>query len=173
MKIFTVILLSITFLAGESSYSQSLKNAEPLKGDEHLFSAYIKKFYSQVHLKNNDSAILTGKQIIKIRPHNAFITYQIGGLYEKTGDTVTSVYYYKRALVILDAALDTLNTKSWKYNWVKLNKAVVLILLDQKKAGDDIIEDLYNTETLNSNKQYYLSILKMTRKQVIYSKSTN
>ncbi len=76
----------------------------------------MRKFYSQVHLKKNDSAIVTGKQIINLRPHNAFITYQIGQLYEKIGDTVTSVKYYKHALSILDAALDTMNVKSEKYN---------------------------------------------------------
>ena len=62
-------------------------------------------------------------------------------------------WYYKHALLILDTALDTMNVKSERYNLVKLNKAVVLILLGQKKAGDKIIQDVYDNETLYSNKQ--------------------
>jgi tetratricopeptide (TPR) repeat protein len=171
MKALSVLLLAICFFASKSSYSQNSLNPNLKDSSMHNWGAYMKKFYSQVRLKHNDSAIITGKQIIKLKPKNALITYEIGELYEKTGDTVTSIEYYKRALVILNTVLDTMNVKSVNYNFLRLNKAVVLILLGQEKAGDDILRDSYNNETLYSNKQYDLSLLHMTRKELIYGKA--
>jgi tetratricopeptide (TPR) repeat protein len=173
MKIFGAILLSICLFVCKFSHAQSATGPKLLNIHEDNLGTDIRKFSSQIRLKQYDSAIVTGKQILKVKPHNAFITYQIGELYEKLGDTVTSVEYYKHALSILDTALDTMNVKNEKYNWVKLNKAIVLILLGQKKAGDTIIQDVYNNETLYSNKQYDLSVLNMTRKELVYGKATN
>jgi tetratricopeptide (TPR) repeat protein len=173
MKIFSTLLLSTCLFVCKFSHAQSTTGPKPLNIQKDNSGTDIRKFYSQVNLKQNDSAIITGKQILKVKPHNAFITYQIGELYEKLGDTITSVEYYKHALSILDTALDTMNVKNEKYNWVKLNKAIVLILLGQKRAGDKIIQDVYNNETLYSNKQYDLSVLNMTRKELIYGKATN
>ncbi len=171
MKALSILLLAICFFACKSPHSQSLQNPDLHNRDTHDSHFYMKKFYSQVHLKQNDSAIITGKQIIKLKPKNALITYEIGELYEKTGDTVTSVEYYKHALVILNAVLDTMNVKSVDYHFLRLNKAVVLILLGQQKAGDDILRDSYNNEVIYSNKQYDLSLLHMTRKELIYGKA--
>lgn len=168
MKLIAALLLFIAFTTSESSYSQAVISFGPEKSDSHIVASYIRKFNSQVHLKQNDSAIVTGKQIIRIRPNNAYYTYQIGELYEKTGDSITAIGYYKNALSIFNAALDTMDTHSWRYNFAKLEKAVVLILLGQKDAGDSVIKELLSAETIDSNKQYLLIILSMSRKELIY-----
>ena len=168
MKLIAALLLSIAFTASENSYSQALLSLGPEKSDSHIFGSYVRKFNSQVYLKQNDSAIVTGKQIIRIRPNNAYYTYRIGELYEKTGDSITAIGYYKHALSIFNAALDTMDRNSWRYNFAKLEKAVVLILLGQKNAGDSVINELLSAETIDSNKQYLLIMLNMSRKELIY-----
>ena len=85
MKIFSAILLSTCLFVYKPSHAQSAIDPKPLNIHKGNFGTDMRKFYSQVHLKQNDSAIITGKQILKVKPHNAFITYQIGELYEKLG----------------------------------------------------------------------------------------
>ncbi|HZX59949.1 MAG TPA: hypothetical protein VFE54_14530 [Mucilaginibacter sp.] len=171
MKLIAALLLLIAFTTSENSYSQALLSLGPEKSDSHIFGSYIRKFNSQVHLKQNDSAIVTGKQIIRIRPNNAYYTYQIGELYEKTGDSITAIGYYKHALSIFNSALDTMDTHSWRYNFAKFEKAVVLMLLGQKDAGDSVINELLSVETMDSNKQYLLLIKSLSRKEFIYGSS--
>jgi tetratricopeptide (TPR) repeat protein len=161
-------LLLIAFTTSENSYSQAILSLGPEKSDSRIVRYYIRKFNSQAYLKQNDSAIVTGKQIIRMRPNNAYYTYQIGMLYEKNGDSVAATGYYKHALSIFNSELDTMDTHSWRYNIAKIEKAVVLLLLGQKDAGDSVINELLSVETIDSNKQYLLLIMRLSRKELIY-----
>ncbi len=163
-----LLLLLLALIAGENAYSQAVLSLGPEKPDTRIVAHYIRKFNAQVSLKQNDSAIVTGKQIISRRPNNAYYTYQIGELYEKKGDSAIATRYYKNALSIYNSTLDTIDTHSWGYSFAKFEKAIVLFLLGRKDEGDSVIKELLSVETMDSNKQYLLLVMSLSRKELIY-----
>ena len=119
----------------------------------------------EIGLRRYKDAILTGKQIIKLRPMNAGHFATVGLLYEKTGDTLAAEKYLKTSLNLYNKMLDTLNVNSKGYKTTEIGKALNLIMLGQQQQGDAIYKRLYNEETNPSLKNIYQEYLKNKSKQ--------
>lgn len=98
----------------------------------------------------------------------------VGETFEKMGDTITAAEYYRSSLSILDNILDTMKVSDKKnYKSTMVNKAIVLILLNQPKKGYGILKDLYNKETSENYKQMLQTFINFTRHDVIYGNDTS
>ena len=60
-----------------------------------------------------------------------------------------------------------MSEKNKHYNDIKLNKAVALIMTGQQIKGNPILKQLYNTTTDTSYRQYYLLYMNKSRKQIL------
>ena len=76
--------------------------------DSTYLEAYCEKLIAQNSLKKFVEALVTAKQMIKIRPEVYYVNTQVGMAYDRTGDTATAITYYKKALVIVNKLLDNM-----------------------------------------------------------------
>jgi len=81
-----------------------------IQKDSSYSEPYFNKFIFQNALKQYSNAIITGKQFLKLRPDQANMKLMVGEDYEKTGDTISSVKYYKDALTAYNKTLDTVRS---------------------------------------------------------------
>jgi tetratricopeptide (TPR) repeat protein len=146
---------------------------QAIKLDSNYFTAYWNKFVFKGDLKQYNKAILTGKQMMGLRPQNASIKFIVGETYEKMGDTITSAEYYRSSLSMLNNILDTIKVSDNKnYKSTMVNKAIVLILLNQPEKGYSILKDLYNKENSENYKSTLQTFMNFTRRDFIYGKTT-
>ncbi len=93
-------------------------------------------------LKQFDKAVETMNECIRIKP-SAHDLYLTGGiLYEKVGDTISSRNNFQKSLTILNSVLDTMKVQDMNYEMLVSNKAVSLIMLDDNKAGNDLLKGI-------------------------------
>lgn len=147
---------------------------QAIKLDSNYFTAYWNKFAFQGDLKQYNKAILTGKQMIGLRPQNASLKFIVGETYEKMGDTITSAEYYRSSLSMLNNILDTIKVSDNKnYKSTVVNKAIVLILLNQPEKGHNILRELYAKEANESYKQMLQMFISFTKHDVMYGQGTS
>ena len=138
-----------------------------IKIDSNYSLAYWNKLTIQETLKQYKNEIETGKQLIKIRPDNNVIISIVGRLYEKLGDTGTSVEYYQKALLADNSALEKMSGGNETYKSVITEKAFDLILLNKQVEDDIIFKELAREESNPEFKQRYLDFAKWSRADVI------
>lgn len=157
------------------------------KIDSNYFIAYQNKFGIQYALKQYSDALVTGKEILRLRPQDAIFKYLVGKIYDKTGDTIRARTYYKDYLSYCDHILDTMPQSNKQLESIKLQKALVLILLNQPQQGHDILEKLYeeaggkdknsNPYTIKDNllldKDSYLLYMHLSKADLLTAKDTS
>jgi len=134
-----------------------------IKLDSNYFRAYINKFSFQTQVTQYDSALVTGKRIIKLRPDAYPIWQMMGSIYEEKGDTVTAKDYYNKALTACDKMLDTMRSGNMAYKITQTDKARYLILLRKEKEGRDILKSLDTKEPEGRFKDVLKEYLSMPR----------
>jgi tetratricopeptide (TPR) repeat protein len=139
-----------------------------IKLDSNNTESYGRKFMFENDLKRYKDAIVTGTQMMRLIPQSASLKYMIGEVYERMGDTITAVEYYKTSLSMLNNLLDTMSTKDRHYRTGRGDKAIVLILLHQEKQGQQILKDLYESETDKIDKSMIQDYLNWKRHDFIY-----
>jgi len=165
-------------LAIDSAYSngdQGLQTAigflnQAIKIDYNYFNAYYNKFMFQNQLRQYDKAILTGKQMVRLRPKNVDVLISVGDVYERRGDTVTSLQYFNRGLSIYNAILDTMKVINKSYKTTQVGKAIALILLHQPDKAKAILTELYYKEPDANYKQLYRHFMVVKRSELIEDK---
>ena len=142
---------------------------QAISRDSMYIDAYCVKLIAQNSLKKFDEALITAKQMAKIKPQDWFIDLNVGEAYERTGDTITAVLYYRKSFNILNKELDTMSVKN---NMVDMEgKATALILLNQPRQGRSILRNLVNSATASFLKQHYEVDLRMSRDEFLYGPS--
>jgi tetratricopeptide (TPR) repeat protein len=143
---------------------------QAIKIDSNYLIAYRNKFDYQIALKQLDSAIATGKQLIRLAPQDGTIRLRVGMAIERAGDTVRSVKYYKDALALLNKRLDTMNVRNKNYEFTQESKGAALILLNQPEKGHKILQDLYNSSEPKERERLQMA-MNMNRHEIIYGKT--
>ena len=142
-----------------------------LKIDSNYYIAYRNKMNFQAELKQQDSAFFTAKQIIKKWPKQTQITILAGEYCEFKGDTTSAVGYYKKALSVINHVLDSIGVNSKRYGSRQIEKAKVLMLLDQPEKAHNILKDLFDHATSEFDKQNLKDLMGMNRHDVLYGKT--
>jgi tetratricopeptide (TPR) repeat protein len=135
--------------------------------DKNCFQCYYNKLMFLYSLKQYNKATETINECIRIRP-NAHDLYLTGGiLYEKVGDTISSRKYFKKSLTILNPVLDTMNVNDLNYEMLSTNKAINLIMLDDHKAGNDLLKLISESQQEPELKGLTLSLMNKSKKEWI------
>ena len=163
--------------SGRTESDQVLKNAiillnKAIQIDSNYPASYLNKFVFQNELKQYGNAIFTGKQLMKLRPTNVNIKLMVGEDYEKIGDTISSVKYYKDALAGYNKILDTMSVSNKTYSSFLSSKAFTLIMLHQQSQGYAILNEMAAKETDPNLKQMYLGFAEESRNDILYWKIT-
>lgn len=141
---------------------------QAIKMDSNYSNAYLNKFTDQNELKKYSDAIVTGKQLIALRPNNVNIKLMVGEDFEKLGDTTASVKYYDDALSGYNKILDTMSVNNKAYSSFLSSKAINLILLNRQKEGFEILNTMAAKETDHYLKQMYVQYLTMSRNDWLF-----
>ena len=135
--------------------------------DSDYYFAYWNKLAFQSQLEQYDKALLTTKQLLRLKPNAPDYYLSIGMLYEKTGDTTSANKYFHTGLSLYNNLLDTMSTKNKSYNILLMNKSLNLILVGQEKKGNEILKQLYDRQIDETFKEFYSSFMNKSRKEII------
>lgn len=142
------------------------------KIDSNYFIGYWNKFGIQYASKQYTNALVTGKEMLRLRPKDAVLKYLVGKVYNNTGDTIRAELYYNDYLHYCDRILDTLTRSNRQFKSIELQKAIVLILLNQPQKGHEILEKLYK-EPGDENKDSYLLYTRLTKADLLDPKDAS
>jgi len=118
-------------------------------------------------LKQFDKAVETMNECIRINP-SAHDLYLTGGiLYEKVGDTISSLKYFQKSLAILNPVLDTMNVHHMNYEMLVSNKAINLIMLGENKAGNDLLKSIAERQQEPESRDLTLSYMNKSKKELV------
>ena len=135
--------------------------------DNNCFQCYYNKLMFLYSLKQFDKAIETINECIRIKPL-AHDLYTTGGiLYEKIGDTISSKKYFRKSLTIVNPVLDTMAVQNMNYEMLATNKAINLIMLDDKKTGNDLLKAIADRQQEPELKEMTLSFMNKSKKELI------
>jgi tetratricopeptide (TPR) repeat protein len=137
------------------------------KIDSNCYLAFGNKLSFQVGLKRYKDALLTAKNLIRIKPENPDGHVMAGGIYWKLEDSVSSIEHFTKAAVFFDKILDTMKTSNKMYETFLLNKAVNLILLGQDQKGDKILKELYNNQKDEVHREMFGMFLNKSKDQIL------
>lgn len=141
-----------------------------IKIDSNYLIAWWSKFSYQNELKDYKGALSTAKKLLLLNPDNVTIISITGQAYEKAGDSLSAVKYYKNALSRYNKILDTMSAKNDAYKSMVTSKAITLILLNQQKQSHDMMQVIYEKETDSLYKSFYRDIMNYTRKDALFGK---
>jgi tetratricopeptide (TPR) repeat protein len=137
------------------------------KIDSNCFLCYRNKLMFLYSLKQFDKAVETINECLRINP-SANDLYLTGGiLYEKIGDTISSRKYFHKSLAILNSVLDTMNVQDMAYEMLLSNKAINLIMLDDNKAGNDLLKSIADKQQEPELKKITVSFINKTKKELV------
>jgi len=138
--------------------------------DSNYVAAWWNKFSYENEIKDYRAALSTAKKLLALKPNDPVIILFTGETYEKAGDSLSAVKYYKEVLLKYNQVLDTMNVKNYNYKSVVTSKAVILILLNQQKQSRDLLQPLYQKETDSLYRSFYRDIMSYTRKEALFGK---
>ncbi|MEO6979868.1 MAG: hypothetical protein ABI113_15875, partial [Mucilaginibacter sp.] len=141
---------------------------QAIRKDPSFWPAYSEKLGIQTTLKQLDSACVTAKQLVVLRPKDDFFSYLAGEAFERNGDTTTAWNYYKKALVLNSSLLDTMKTTNDKFRIEKESRATILILLNQPEKAHEIYQQLFDSEKIPWRKEHYEDLLYMDRHERVF-----
>jgi tetratricopeptide (TPR) repeat protein len=162
------IIPLVSYIDNPDSCKQALSYLDSATTiDSNCFLCYYNKLMFLYSLKQFDKAIETMKECIRIRP-SAHDLYLTGGiLYEKIGDTTSSRKYFQKSLTILDSMLDTMKVRDLTYEMLLSNKAINLIMLDDYKAGNDMLKTFADRQQEPELKEMAMSFMNKSKKELV------
>ena len=135
--------------------------------DNNCFLCYHNKLMFLYSLKQFDRAVETMNECIRIKPWT-YDLYLTGGiLYEKVGDTISSKKYFQKSLTIINSVLDTVKARNLNYEVLVSNKAVNLIMLDDNKSGNALLETIAARQQESEVKEMALSFMNKSKKELV------
>ena len=135
--------------------------------DSNYYLGHFNKIMFLNRLSQFDKAILTSKNLIRLRP-DAHDLYIICGIfYEKLNDTISSKNYFTQSLRLCNLALDTMQLNSSDYEMFAINKAINLIMLNRNSESNILLTKLSERHENGKMKNITLSMLNLNKKQLI------
>ena len=137
--------------------------------DSNYFRAYRNKMSFQGLIKpfDSDKILKTLKSLSRLRPQDPQYYMNIGMIYYKKGDSLTSSTYFSDALLHFNIILDTIHTTTLGYDALVMNKAYTLFFQGQDQKAHDLLQKLYETTQDTAAKEMILPALQKTRKDII------
>ncbi|MBS0645993.1 MAG: hypothetical protein JSR97_05330 [Verrucomicrobia bacterium] len=135
--------------------------------DSNYFLGYYNKliFYNQ--LREYDNAIITVNKLIRLKP-NAHDLYLTGGLLrEKTGDSTGAKAFFEKSLTLSNQVLETMNPGNPDYEMVIGNKAMNLIMLNERSTAVQLLKDMYESQTGDEAKGNILKLMNSSKRELI------
>ena len=114
---------------------------------------------------------MTGEKLLSFFPNEPMIKLALGEQYDGLKDTVAAKKYYNEALAIFNKELDTMSFNNGNRRPTELDKAEVLILLNQNENAQTFLKELYDKETDDLNKRTIKATMKRTREEILTSKA--
>jgi tetratricopeptide (TPR) repeat protein len=140
--------------------------------DSNDFLIYYNTLFFLEGLKQYDKEIKNMNEMIRLRPHAHNLFLMRGGIYEKTGDTISAKKDFQKSLSICNQVLDTMSKNNQDYFMFVTNKAVNLIMLNDSADANKILKALYENYAGNSewdkvDKEYILSLMNKNKQQLM------
>jgi tetratricopeptide (TPR) repeat protein len=158
----------LTFRMHDSDYQNAILLLDQATTvDNNYFLAYWNKLSFQSRLKQYDKAIVTTKNLIRIRPMAPDLHVTCGILYERIGDTISAPLDFQKALSLYNDVLDTMNVSNRDYDMLFMNRAVDLIMLGKQIEGNVLLKQLYNRQTDDAFKDLTLSLMNKNKKELL------
>lgn len=143
------------------------------KIDSNYLTAYFNKFGIQYSLQKYADALVTGKEMIRLAPKDMLIKLIVGKAYDQTGDSVQAKSYYKDYLYYCDGKLAFMPANDKERKQTELQKALVLILLNEPQQGHAILSKLYNesdNDDMSRAKDIYGLYMRLTKSDLLVAK---
>lgn len=140
---------------------------QAIKIDSNYYLAFSNKVTFQLALNQIDKALLTAKNLNRIKPSSPDYFVSVGLIYDKIGDTVSSQKYFKKAVVFYDKIVDTINKANKNYDMLLFNKAVNLKFIGKEKEGNEILKELYDKSKDEFYKEMIDSLIKKSKQQLL------
>jgi tetratricopeptide (TPR) repeat protein len=158
----------MTFQMNDSGYQKAILLLDQATAiDSNYFLAYYNKLIFQSQLKQYDKALVTSKNLIRIRPMAPDLHLTSGELYEEIGDTVSAKYNFQLALSLYNSILDTMSVGNRHYDMLFMNKAIDLIMLGEQIQGHELLKQLYDRQTDEDYKELILPFMNINRKELL------
>lgn len=135
--------------------------------DSNYFLGHYNKLMFLNKLDQYERATKTLEKLIQLQPKAQDLYLTAGIVSEKFGDTISSRTYFENALAICNSALDTMNTNNRDYEMLLGNKAVALIMLDDKANGNEILLQIYNRQTDRGQKKWTASLMNKSKSELV------
>lgn len=135
--------------------------------DSNYFLGHYNKLMFLNKLDQYKRATKTLEKLIQLQPKAQDLYLTAGIVSEKFGDTLSSRTYFENALAICNSALDTMNTNNRDYEMLLSNKAVALIMLDDKANGNEILLQIYNRQTDREQKKWTASLMNKSKSELV------
>jgi tetratricopeptide (TPR) repeat protein len=141
--------------------------------DSDYFTAYRNKLLFQIQLRNDEPALKTGKELLRLKPDDVEVIVITGQCYDRMGDSLSASLYYKMALSKFDKILDTMNVATDAYKTIALGKALDLILLNRRKESTILLNQLSAMETDTIYKNRYKEFTNFSKSDILYGPKMN
>lgn len=116
---------------------------QAIKIDSNFYTAFWNKVSFQCNLQQFDKALITAKNLNRIKPESPDYFFTTGLIYDKMCDTVSSQKYFNQSAIFYDKILDTMNRTNKNYDNILMSKAINLIIIGQEQNGNGILKQLY------------------------------
>jgi tetratricopeptide (TPR) repeat protein len=135
--------------------------------DTNYYLAYYHKLGVQTFLKQYAGAVITVRQLIRLRPHYPDLLLNAGYLYEVTGDTGSAREYYQKASVLYGHYLDTMKTANPGYFTMTMNAGINLVLMGQDDRGNQVLKKLYDRQKDILYQETIAPYMNKTREEIL------
>lgn len=137
--------------------------------DSSYFEAYTNKMSFQGLVKpfDADKILAIQKSLNRLRPSDPQYYMNIGMLYFKKGDSLTSSTYFNNALLHFDNILDTMHSTTPGYDVLVMQKACTLFFQGNDQKAHGLLQELYDTTKDSVAKGIILPALQKTRQDYI------
>jgi tetratricopeptide (TPR) repeat protein len=139
--------------------------------DTDYFTAYWNKVSLQRELGQNNNALKTAAQLLRLKPESTDVLVVAGQCYDEAGDTLSASKYYKSALSKCNALLDTMNVKSKAYTPRVFAKVLNLILLNRRNEANVILNKLSASTADTSEKKMYKDFMTFRKSDILFGKT--
>ncbi|MDP9080920.1 MAG: hypothetical protein M3O71_26165 [Bacteroidota bacterium] len=140
--------------------------------DSDYFTAYRNKLLFQIQLRNDEAALKTGKELLRLKPDDIEVIVITGQCYDRLGDSLSASAYYKMALPKFDKILDTMKIGTETYKTIALGKAFDLVLLNRRKESTILLNQLSAMETDTIYKNQYKEFTNFSKSDILYGPKT-
>ncbi|MGN6399500.1 MAG: tetratricopeptide repeat protein, partial [Flavisolibacter sp.] len=140
---------------------------QAIKIDSNFYTAFWNKVSFQCKLQQFDKALITAKNLNRIKPESPDYFFTTGLIYDKMHDTVSSQKYFNLSAIFYDEILDTMDQTNRSYDNILMSKAINLIIIGQERNGNGILKQLYHKKTNKAFKEMLSLFMNKSKEEIL------